>query len=371
MNDPAPGRAASTCRWLLVCMVMQTAALCAVDVSIKITDSLGRPLPDAKVNLHWLRSGPEKEVYAVKLADLASDDRGIARGHYDADAVPDGETVWAEISKPGYSGYTSGGVPAEFILKREFIADDVPRVAKLAGQKQIAELRELLAGALKPHGRFDDLIFVHEDTLRPTLRALLKDPVVGPFAGEILALSGVASDIELLLDAVPQAAADRETKRLPYATLSAILNPTTEREWTFLRRCALDAYDAPWIASGAITSLKLSGSAKSIEILKEAARQETASPTRIQKAIAYIESAPPPLSDQDLKKAGELVAKAIGGEWTAGDPIFNQRGDKALLPLECVAGSEVSDYAATFHRVAGVWTLRALRLRSMGMVIRR
>src|SRR5438105_12853008 len=160
----------------LLLLVVGPAKLCAAEVTAKVTDSLGHPITNAVVDIHWLKSVSKDDVRKIDLVKLVSDRSGIIKGTYNEASVPKGEDIWVDVSKTGYSGYSTTGLRPEFVLDREFNAADVLRIAVLERDAQVSELRELLAGHfenLEPG--LDELVFAQEERFRPSLRALLTD----------------------------------------------------------------------------------------------------------------------------------------------------------------------------------------------------
>src|SRR5436190_13188059 len=189
---------------VLVLLVDRPMAVCAGDLTAKVIDRLGRPVTDAVVDIHWLKSVSKDDVRKIDLVKLVSDRDGIVKGTYDEKSVPKGEHVWVEISKAGYRGYSTTGMRPEFVLEREFGAADVRRIASLEGEAQINQLRELLAGDFEDSGPgLHELMFVQEHKFRPGLRALVDDPKVGIAAGQLLAFIGVPDDVRLFLAHAP------------------------------------------------------------------------------------------------------------------------------------------------------------------------
>jgi hypothetical protein len=349
---------------LLFFISVRTATVSAANVSARVIDGLGHPVHNAVVDIHWLKVVSKSDVRRIALVKLVSDRNGIVRGTYDETTVPAGENIWVEVSKAGYSGYRTTGLQPEFVLKREFGAADVRRIAALKGEAQVAELRELLAAHFDDSGEpLHALVFVQEQRFRPALRALIKDPKVGTAAGQLLAFIGVPDDVRLVLDHAPPAKGEPFENRWAYGVACALLEPTTEKEWAFLRNCALNTYNDRWVDAGAIQTLKLIASPRSQQILREAGKTNKDRANYIGKALRYIESAPPPLSDEDLIAAGKKVAQAVRiGNWQGNkEPRFNEKGDKALVECEFIAGRDLFIYTATFHEVDGRWKLRRLR----------
>jgi len=295
---------------------------------------------------------------------LTSDRDGIVKGSYNETSVPKGEDVWVEVSKVGYSGYSTKGLRPEFVLDREFGAADVSRIAGLEGETQTNQLREMLAGDFEHSGAgLNELVFVQEHRLRLALRALVGDSKVGTAAGQLLAFIGVPDDVRLFLDHIPPPKRELFEDRWAYGVACALLEPATEKEWTFLRNCAINDYDDLWVDAGAIRTLKLIASTKSKQILEEVGRKNKDRASSIEAAIKYIESGPAPLADEDIVVAGRKVAQAIKiGKWQGNKPPqFNEIRDKALVVCEFIAGRDLLVHTATFHKVEGKWRLRGVR----------
>jgi hypothetical protein len=349
---------------VLFLLVAPPMIVCSVEVTAKVTDRLGRPVTNAVVDIHWLKSVSKDHVRKIDLAKLVSDRNGIIKGTYDETAVPKGEDIWVEVSKAGFSGYSTTGLREEFVLEREFGAADVPRIANLGGQAQINELRELLGGDFENSGSgLNELVFTQEHKFRPGLRALVGDLKVGTAAGQLLAFIGVPDDVRLFLEHAPPPKRELFEDRWAYGVVCALLEPTTKREWTFLLKCAMNDYDDSWVDAGAISTLKLIASPKSKQVLKEAGRTNKDRAASIEAAIKYIESGPAPLSDEDIVAAGRKVAQGIKiGRWQGNKPPqYNEKKDKALVACEFIAGRDLLVHTATFHKVDGKWRLRGVR----------
>jgi hypothetical protein len=298
---------------LLLFLLARPAMLPAAEVTAKVIDRLGRPITDAVVDIHWLKSVTSNDVRKIDLVKLVSDRNGIVKGKYDGASIPPGKDIWVEVSKAGYSGYSTTGLQAELVLDREYGTADLRRIAALDGKPQIGELRELLAGDFASSGPgLDEEVFAHEHNFRPALRALISDPKVGTAAGQLLAFIGVPDDVRLFIDhAPPPTKREQFEDRWAYGIVCAVLEPSTEKEWTFLRDCAVNDYNDLWVDAGAIRTLKLIASPKSKQVLKEVAEKNTDRAASIEDAIKYIETGPAPLSDEDIVIAGKKVAQAI------------------------------------------------------------
>jgi hypothetical protein len=338
--------------------------LCAAEVKSKVIDRLGRPVTNAVVDIHWLKRVSKDDVRKIDLVKLVSDRDGILKGTYDETSVPKGKEIWVEISKDGYSGYSTTGLQPEFVLAREFGAADVRRIAGLQGEAQISQLRELLAGDFERHGSgIDELVFVQEHKFRPGLRALVGDAKIGMAAGHLLAFIGVPDDVRLFLEHAPPPKKESFENRWAYGIVCALLEPTTEREWTFLRSCASNDYDDLWVDAGAIQALVLIASPRSKQVLKEAGQKNENRAASIEAAIKYIDAGPAPLSDDNIVVAGKKVARAIKiGRWRGNKPPqYNEEKDKALIACEFISGRDLLVHTATFHIVDGKWKLRGVR----------
>ena len=348
-------------------LAFRPATTPAADVSAKVTDPFGRPVPDAIVEIFWLKPVSQDDARTINLAKLVSDRDGIIKGTYDEKSVPADEDILVGVSKPGFSGYSKGLEP-EYVLKREFGAADLHRIATLDGDAQVNELRELLAGEFQRDGEgLDQLVFVQERRFRPALRKLVPDAKVGMVAIRLLAGIGIPEDVRLIVDHAPAPKRIIFEDRWAYPVACALLEPATEKEWAFLRRCALDEYDDSYVQGGAIQSIRLIASPRSLEILKEVKKAGEYDDASIERAIQYVESNPPALTDEDLIAAGKKVAQAVGiGNWEANEkPRLNENGDKALIDLIFISRREGhgDDYTftAAFHKVDAKWKLRSVR----------
>ncbi len=337
----------------------------AAEFSAKVVDRLGRPVAGAVVELYWLKSVSDDDVREISVLKLVSDRNGVIKGTYDDNALPAGEEIWAEVSKDGYSGYSTTALLPEYVLERKFGPADLSRIAALDGKAQVDELRELLAGDFGDSGvGLFEQVFVQEHRFRPALRELAQDAKVGEVASELLAFIGVPEDVRLVVEHAPRPSrGDSFENRWAYGAVRSLLEPTTEKEWAFLRGCALNEYDDLWVDSGAIETLKLIASPKSLEILKEVEKANSDRASEVETAIRYIQSKPPSLSDEDIVAAGKRVAQAIRiGSWKENkQPQYSEKGDKALVDCEFIDGRDLLVYTATFHKVDGRWKLRGVR----------
>jgi hypothetical protein len=352
------------CIAALFLLSIRSTTLLGVDLSARVVDGLGRPVGNATVEIYWLQSFSETDVRKIDLAKLKSDRNGNIKKTFDESALANGRQIWVYVSKNGYSGYYSTGLQPEFVLERKFAPADIRRIAALNGPIQLRELRELLGGDFEDSGgEPEDLMFVREHRLRSALRGLICDPKVGTRADGTLAFIGVPEDVRLVVANEPSPKGGSLDNRWAYGVVSALLEPSTEQEWTFLKACATNRYDDPWVDAGAIRTLKLIASPRSKLVLEEVARANANRAEDVNEGLRYIDSAPAPLVDVDLIAAGKKLAQAIGiGKWRGNKPPrFNAQKDKALIKCEFIAGSDLLVHTATFEKVRGIWKLRGVR----------
>jgi hypothetical protein len=351
---------------VLIALVLVAAARqsVAAEFATAIVDGLGRPVSNVAVDVHWLKTVSERDVRRVPVLNLLSDGYGKARGTYDATSIPKGESLWVELSKTGYCGYTSTELKAQYVLRREFHAEDIDRITRMPGPARAQALKEVLAGDVKEaRPSLEELVFMQAAAFRPALRTLVTDQQVGAQAAWLLAFIGVPEDVRFVVQNAPKPKADMFENRWAYGVVTALLEPGTEEEWAFLRKCALNGYEDPWVDAGAIETLRLIASPRSAAILVEANRGDADRKAQVARALDYINSKPPPLSDRSLIEAANKVAQAIKiGTWKGnGKPRYNHDGDMALVDCVFVAGRDRLTHTATFQSVGGVWTLRGVR----------
>ena len=351
-------------RAALLLLLVRAAPASAAEVSAKVVDQLGRPVAGAVVEVYWMKPVAHGDFSDVSLLKMVSDASGAIKGTYDDKAVAAGESVWAKVSKEGYGGFSTSELLPEYVLSREFGPADLKRVAGLEGPPQVEELRELLAGDVGDSGvSFYEQVFVLEHRFRPALRELIQDAKVGRAASQVLGFIGAPEDVRLIVEKAPAPKQEFFENRWAYGVVTALLEPATEKEWAFLRSCALNELDDRWVDAGAIQTLKLIASPQSLQILKEVKQANSERATEADAAIRYIESKPPDLSDEDLVAAGKTVAQAIRlGKWKENrKPRYNEKGDKALVDCVFIDGVDMLVYTATFHKVDGRWKLRGVR----------
>ena len=249
------------------------------------------------------------------------------------------------------------------VLALAALGADVSRIAELKGEPQRKALRTVLTSdSFLDDEKNRDAVFFFEDRLRPGLRSLISDPKVGDWARYLLAQIGVAEDLGFIISSAPVV-----SKPLPNRwacwVACALLEPGSEEEWSFLRKCALNEYNDLWVDWGAIQTLKLIASPKSRSLLEDVGRNNEYRAKSVARALEYIQSNPPQLSGRDLEELAGRVAQAIRiGDWEGNrPPRYNQAGDKALVDLTFYSGSDSLTYTATFHKAESGWKLRGVR----------
>lgn len=349
-------------RALLLLSVAQF--LPAEEFSAQLVDGLSRPLPDVSVRVTCFEDRRYSQSPRERLLlDIQSDWKGTARGKYDGKATGCGEYLIVKVSKEGYAGYSAGLSP-RYVLERNLHSAELNHVVELEGNAQLLALREFLAGdLLTESARFRDLVFYYEKPLRPLLRRLARDPEVAERAIEFISLIGVPEDLSFAMSLTPISKHPGFENRWRYWVSTALPNPDTEEEWSFLRKCVLNEYNDGWIVGGAIQSLKLSASRRSREILAEAQKRDQNRAISIKRALQYINSNPKPLAGPSLKGLANRVAQAIKvGTWRGSGPArYNRAGDKALVDYYFHSGLSGLTYTATFHHTDGVWRFRGAR----------
>jgi hypothetical protein len=334
------------------------------EFSVQINDGLNRPVPGVTVEVYRIQKSADGQEQRIELGRARSDSNGIARSLYDKSSIPTNETFSVALSKDGYAGYTAGpGV--DYMLKRLFHAADVTRILKLPMDEQRHELRELLAGEMDPAGPpLNELVFAQASRARPALRWLLDDPQVGPQAGELLAFIGYPDDVRLLIQFAPEPDGEPAVNRWTYAVTSALLQPSSEREWSFLKRCAADNYGDHWVDTAAIRSLRLIASTRSLEILQDAQKLNPYRTNEIDSAISYISSKPAPATGKDAATAAERLAQALGtGTWMGNEqPRYDDRHEAALVDCNFLqGGTEFLVFTATLHQEGAQWKVAGVR----------
>lgn len=241
--------------WILLLAGTASCCLSAAEFTAKIIDGLGRPIPGAIFEVKAPQTGLDGKVEKTEWLKLSSDRGGLVKGRYDEKVTPAKE-LSVFVNKEGYSGYSTG-LRTEYVLELEFQSKDIHRIARLHGETQSKELRELLAGKFEPDSRngsedFWELVFFQERSFRPALRALIQDARVGEESAKLLAFIGVPEDLRLVIQHARPPKRKLFEDRWAYYVVTALLEPTTEAEWEFLRKCAANEYDDRWVDAGAI-----------------------------------------------------------------------------------------------------------------------
>jgi hypothetical protein len=334
------------------------------EFSVQLNDGLNRPVPGVTVQVYRMQRSADGQEQKIELGRALSDSNGIARGLYDKSSIPTNESFSVALSKDGYAGY-SAAPKVNYVIKRQFNAADVARILKLPMDAQRRELRELLAGELDPAGPpLNELVFTQENLARPGLRWLLDDPQIGAQAGELLAFIGYPEDVRLLIQYAPEPNGEPAVNRWTYAVASALLEPSNDREWAFLKRCAADNYGDHWVDTGAIRTLQLIASPRSLQILEDVRKLNPYRSNEVDQAIAYIASKPAPLTASSAAAAAEKLAQALGaGTWMGNEqPRYDDQHDAALVDCNFLAGgARFLVFTATLHQEGAAWRVRGVR----------
>jgi hypothetical protein len=235
---------------------------------------------------------------------------------------------------------------------------EVWRVAALHGAEERRALGKLLKKADSP-----DPFFRYETRLHSSLQVLLRDPDDSRVAEALLIFMAYSEDMRRILDLAPPADhSPTAENRWAYFVACALLEPTSEKEWQFLRSAAMNEYDDRWVDAGAIQTLRLIASPRSLQILEETRQRNQDRAEDIARAIKYIESNPPPFEDPNLEPLAKRVADALDvGKWIGNSPpIYNEARDKAQIASEFIADRDRYTYTATCHNVRGIWKLRGI-----------
>jgi hypothetical protein len=248
---------------------------------------------------------------------------------------------------------------------KKYTAADVTRIAQLSSSIQAQEMKDLLAADhsnIEPSLR--ELVFMNAARLRPVLRTLLTDQQVALEAASLLSFIGIPEDVRFVVHNAPKPETDElDTEFAYYYIVTALLDPQTEEEWNFLKKCAGNEFDYRWAVSGAIQTLQLIANQRSVAILKELQNKNVEDDDSVLRALGYINSKPSALSDKNVIMAAKKVAEAIKiGNWEGnGKPRYNHDGDMALVDCIFVTGRCASYYTATFQSKGGIWILRGVR----------
>jgi len=243
---------------------------------------------------------------------------------------------------------------------------EVDRIAALKNAQQRQALRELLvdSGQVDSDPRaFREAIFYHEAQLRPALRSLLDDAEANHVARFLLSTIGSAEDLRLMIQHPPPGGRKGFPNRWTYAVATSLLEPKSDQEWNFLRKCAENDFEDRWVDYGAIQTLELIASDRSRRILEESSVRNEFRRLRIARAVEYIRSNPQPLTGPNLAELAKRVAEVVkfGDLEEIRPPYYDESGDKALVDFVFHSGSDRLTYTATFHLKNGVWKLRGVR----------
>lgn len=333
--------------------------------SVQINDGLGRPVPGVTVEVFRFAKQTNGEETKLILGRAVSDETGFVSGQYDKASIPSNSTFLVSLAKAGYADITSAP-QANFRLDKVFRSNDVATIAKLVYPRQDDALRELLAGEFdQPKTSLAEAIFAHDAEFRLGLKGLVGDQFVRRQAAEMLAYIGNPDDVRLLLGDRYTPNGDPAVNRWADAVASALLAPTTDREWSFLKSCAMDEFGDHWVDLAGIRTLRLIASPQSLRMLQDVRGINPVHTNEIDAAVAYINSHPAPLADRDPAAAAAKTAQALGdGLWMGNEPPrYNLKRDKALVDLNLLAnGSRYRVYTATFHNDNGLWKLRGVRV---------
>ncbi len=170
-------------------------------------------------------------------------------------------------------------------LDDESLKKKISEVAELRGSAQVDALRALLenkdyAGAETE--TFIRMIFFYEHDLQEALRSLLTDSAVADEVFFLLPLIGDPEDIRFMIQASPE-----QQKTFPdqwaYGVACSLLEPTSQDEWDFLRKAALDEFEDTWSGRGAIQSLKLIATQESRRMLEDVHKKMSTARSRFPK----------------------------------------------------------------------------------------
>jgi len=355
------------------------------EFSTRVVDGLGRPLPGVVVEVAWHKQETEGKMgLGVSILKLHSDENGTVRGSFDEKSLTGDGFTSVELSKDGYnesvvslSSFLPKHVPQrllhvgpfqpEYVLKRVFHDTDIARIANLQTKARTPGLKELMAGVWNEE-ELERGLFKMDHAFRPVLRDLVRDARFQTEAIRLLAIIGEPEDLQWIAQHTRAPRKKWLEDSWAYDVVSAMLEPTTEMQWAFLKKCASGEYDEPDVnldvTGGAILALKFIASPRSRQILEELRPKDEDLALLATEAIAYVESKPAPLSDRNLIDLGKRVAAAVKvGNWRGNRaPEFNERRDKAFIDLDFSEGTETFTWTATFQVVGGLWKLRGVRL---------
>ncbi len=359
--------------YTLLFAVLQLATAEKQEFSTRIVDGLGRPVQGVDVTVLSARMDADGTSHEVKLVELRSNNLGIARGSYDATAVPENQSLGIRLSKAGYKGYEQATLESEYVLRRLFEAADVARLTESGKEVPTQELREILAGEVEGED-LDKTLFVHGHSVRSGLRSLVEDPKIGIIALTYLAMLGEPDDSRYILQHAP-APGSEFAHAWESFVVTTVLEPATDEEWEFLKRCARGTEEDPWVQSNALQTLRVIASPKSRAILEELRSQakDKGFDEFVTRAVAYIDTKPAPLSGPHLDELVKRVASAVSTSakfQRSWPPLYSVRKDRVRVDFETAQFRDSMTYAATFHKVDGLWKLRTLHLFQQGTLIK-
>jgi hypothetical protein len=340
------------------------ATLAAAEFRARVVDNLGKPISGALVEAHCLDSTDQYRNH--KLFTTTSGPDGAIIAKY-KERPPACERMVSIRALEANRSVLFHSFRTVYILKRPAKSEELHEVVKLPA----AEMRIALRNLLTSEVYLDRLAFYYEDRLRPALRSLVTDPEAGVPAQSILAFIGTPDDLRLIgeLEPPPQEDDLLSPYRWLFGVTCSLLEPTSEAEWTFLRKSALGGYGKGWPARGAVQSLTLIASPRSRAILEEVSRADPSQAKWLAGKIRYINSTPAPLRDSDLDQLARRVGQVIGPQtWISNQPPeYNEIGDKALVNISFETSEDVYVYTAVFHRLDTVWILRGVRETAQGL----
>ena len=348
---------------LILMLLVGTSEICAAQFSAKVVDGLGKPICDVKVQIIWSREISKDKLKTVKTVSLYTDSNGLVEYAYDKRLDSRRNFVTVAVSKLGY-GLFATGMRSLYVLKRRFSSKDIEQISMLTGVEQKDKLKEVLTGNFTEEIRsLEEIIFSKEKNFRPVLCELLGESEYFNQVSSILAFIGNPQDIRLIIKKSPLNKKGFFQNRWAYNVACAVFDPISDEEWAFIRKCVINEYEDRWVDAGAISTLKLVASLRSLEILQEAQKKNTYRVELITEAINYITSNPSPISDMNLEETAKKLAQIIKvGKWKGNNkPYYNEDKDKAIVDLRFVEGRDLLIYTATFHKVEGLWKLRGVR----------
>ncbi len=233
---------------------------------------------------------------------------------------------------------------------------EVLRIAGLSGKEQTKALRSALLSRSRGKA-FGDTLFYSQEQLRGSLRRLVSDRKAGTEAAYYLCLIADHNDLRAIIRRPPRART--LTDFWAYQVASSVMEAGEEEEWNFLWDCLMGKKD-PWASSGAIQTLKLIGSPRSLAMLEQAHEANLRWGGEVDRAIAFAKIERPPFHGSSLGEVAGRVAHLVGAE-NGEMPRYDAGGDKALVDVRLTAGRDLLIYTASFSRVDGEWYLRGFR----------